>query len=136
MLNLPPAARTDSSGASDASSEREPSPCAARARGDRFTITASAEEVGSWIGRLSHHRMTPCELCDAQTPARRPHRRVWSLGCEVDRSGASGRDESLKSDPSIGHFSSRAWFGDQNKHGYQKFDIEMRYYHLVSHAYS
>ena len=63
---------------------REGSEYGERARGDRFTITASAEEVGSWIGRLSHHRMTPCELCDAQSPARRPHRRVWSLGCEVD----------------------------------------------------
>ena len=52
--------------------------------GDRFTTTASAEVVGSWIRRLSHHRMTPCELCDAQTPARRPHRRVWSLGCELE----------------------------------------------------
>ena len=52
--------------------------------GDRFTSTASAEVVSSWIGRLSHHRMTSYELCDAQSPARRPHRRVWSLGCEVD----------------------------------------------------
>ena len=49
--------------------------------------------------------------------------------------GAAG-DESLKSDPSNGNYSSRAWFGDQNKHGYQKFDVEMRYYHLVSHVYS
>ena len=52
--------------------------------GDRYTTTASAEVIGSWIRRLSHHRMTPCELWDAQSPARRPHRRVWSLGCEVD----------------------------------------------------
>ena len=66
-------------------------------------LSASAEAVGSWIRRLSHHHMTPCELCDAQGPARRPHRRVWSLGCEVDRSGVAG-DESLKSDPSIGNF--------------------------------
>ena len=60
--------------------------CAARAlgRGGRFTTTASAGAVGSWIRRLSHHRMTPCELWGAQSPARRPHRRVWSLGCEVD----------------------------------------------------
>ena len=114
----------------------ERSPCAKTERSRRpfHYFTASAEAVGSWIRRLSHHHMTPCELCDAQGPARRPHRRVWSLGCEVDRSGVAG-DESLKSDPSIGNFSSRAWFGDQNKHGYQKFDVEMRYYHLVSHVY-
>ena len=41
--------------------------------------TASAEAVGSWIRRLSHHHMVPCELWDAQSSARRPHRRVWSL---------------------------------------------------------
>ena len=49
--------------------------------------------------------------------------------------GLPPRRESLKSDPSIGNFSSRAWFGDQNKHGYQKIDVEMRYYHLVSYVY-
>ena len=97
MLKVPPAARTDSSGGSDASSERALARGAReRARGDRFTITASAEEVGSWIGRLSYHRMTPCGLCDAQSPAadcagacgvsvasrlsgsRRPTNRCWS----------------------------------------------------------
>ena len=41
--------------------------------GDRHTAEASAEAVGSWIGRLSHHRMSSCELWDAQSPARRPH---------------------------------------------------------------
>ena len=51
--------------------------------GDRYTTTASAEVVISWIRRVSHRHMTPCELWDAQGPARRPHRRVWSLGCEV-----------------------------------------------------
>ena len=69
--------------------------------------------------------MTPCELCDAQGPARRPHKRVWSLGCEVDQSGIPAGDELLKLDPSIGKFSSWAWFGNQNKHSYQKFDVEM-----------
>ena len=52
--------------------------------GDRYTTTASAEAVCSWIRRLSHHLMTPCEVCDAQSPARRPHRRVWSLRCELE----------------------------------------------------
>ena len=47
--------------------------------GDRYTTTASAEVVYSWIRRLSHHYMAPCELRDAQSPARPPHRRVWSL---------------------------------------------------------
>ena len=52
--------------------------------GDRYTTTASAEAVCSWIKRLFHHRMTSCEVCDAQSPARRPHRRVWSLRCELE----------------------------------------------------
>ena len=49
-----------------------------------FHDQASAEVVSSWIRRLYHHHMVPCELWDAQSPARRPHRRVWSLGCEVE----------------------------------------------------
>ena len=53
------------------------------ARGGRFTTTASAEAVGSWIRRLSHHRMTPCELWDAQTPARHPHRLVPRFRCTL-----------------------------------------------------
>ena len=51
---------------------------------DRYTTTASAEVVGSWIRRLPHHHMVPCELWDAQTPARRPHRRVRRFRCEVE----------------------------------------------------
>ena len=58
---------------------------------DRYTIAASAEAVGSWIRRLSHHRMSPCELWDAQTSARRPHRRVLTcrrtLGEVLSRRG-------------------------------------------------
>ena len=53
--------------------------------GDRYTTTTSAEVVGSWTRRLSHHRMVPCELWDAQTPARRLNRRVSSLRCEVEQ---------------------------------------------------
>ena len=51
--------------------------------------------VGSWIGRLSHHRMTPCELWDAQSPARRPHRLVLRFRCEVelDALAAAGDDD-------------------------------------------
>ena len=51
---------------------------------DRYTTTASAEVVGSWIRRLPHHHMVPCELWDAQTPARRPHRRVRRFRCKVE----------------------------------------------------
>ena len=51
---------------------------------DRYTTTASAEVVGSWIRRLSHHHMVPCGLCNAQTPARRPHRSVRRFRCEVE----------------------------------------------------
>ena len=39
-----------------------------------YTSTVSAEVVGSWIRRLCHHLMSPCELWDAQSLARRPHR--------------------------------------------------------------
>ena len=49
--------------------------------GDRYTTTVSAEVVGSWIGRLYHHHMTPCEVWDARSPARRPHRLVRRFRC-------------------------------------------------------
>ena len=42
--------------------------------------------VGSWIGRLYHHHMTPCELWDAQSPARRPHRLVRRFRCVLGES--------------------------------------------------
>ena len=73
---------------------RERSPRLSRAVsatvGDRYTTTASAEVVGSWIRRLSHHRMVPCELWDAQTPARRPHRLVLRFRCEVELDARRG----------------------------------------------
>ena len=58
--------------------------------GDRFTTTVSAEVIVSWIRRLSHHRMSPCELWDAQTPARRPHRLVLRFRCEVELDARHG----------------------------------------------
>ena len=42
--------------------------------------------------------MVPGELWDAQTPARRPHRRVWSLRCEVELHARRGGRESKESD--------------------------------------
>ena len=56
-------------------------------------------------------------------------------GGDRRRRRAARNRSRLKSDPSNGNFS-RAWFGDHNKHGYQKFNVKMRYYHLVSHVYS
>ena len=69
------------------------------ARGGRFTTTVSAEAVGSWIRRLSHHRMTPFELWDAQTPARRPHRLVLRFRCEVELDARHGRPITLAAAP-------------------------------------
>ena len=90
MLNLPPDGRTDACGVSDTPSERTLAArcdcCGERSRRSRYTTISSAEAVGSWIRRLSHHRMVPCDLWDAQTPARRPHRRVWSLGSALRKS--------------------------------------------------
>eukprot|EP00966_Prymnesium_polylepis_P073222 1700201-Prymnesium_polylepis.1 len=50
---------------------------------DRHATEASAEAVGSWIGRLSHHRTAPCELWDAHSLARRPHRLVRRFRCAL-----------------------------------------------------
>ena len=47
----------------------------------------------------------------------------------------AGATNRLKSDPRNGNRSSRAWSGDQTKHGNRKYDIEMRYFHFVSHMY-
>ena len=81
-----------------------------------------------------------------------PHDTVRALGCPKSRPptaqtrvesrmrsrlSGSRRDESrLKSDPRNGNRSSRAWSGDQTKHGTQKYDIEMRCCHFVSYTYS
>ena len=57
---------------------------------DRCTITASAEAVGSCIGRLYHHHMTLCEVWDARSPARRPHRLVRRFRCVLGESVRRG----------------------------------------------
>ena len=62
MLNLPPDDRTDSSGGSDASSERALAVRSRAVAATAATITASAEAVLSWNRRLSHHHMTSCEV--------------------------------------------------------------------------
>ena len=72
MLKHPLPARRDSLGVSNAPSASVLAAAAESALGDRYTTTASAEAVGSWIRRLSHVRMVPGELPDAQTPAPRP----------------------------------------------------------------
>ena len=80
--------------------QRSPKPtsftAASALSGDRHTAEASAEAVGSWIGRLSHHRMTPCELWDAQSPARRPHRLVRRFRCVLGESARRGSQERFR----------------------------------------
>ena len=59
MLKHPLPARRDSLGVSNAPSASVLAAAAERALGDRYTTTASAEAVGSWIRRLSHVRVVP-----------------------------------------------------------------------------
>ena len=42
------------------------------APGSAVTVTTSAEVVGSSIGRLNHHRMMSCNVCDGLELGRRP----------------------------------------------------------------
>ena len=93
MLKLPPVARTDACRVSDANSSCTLAAAAGNARGSAVTVTTSAEVVGSSIGRLSHHRMTPCELWDAQTPACCPHRLVRRFRCVLRESARRGSRE-------------------------------------------
>ena len=73
------AARIDAYGTVNATTRELRDASLSSARGDHYMTSASAEAVGSWIKRLCHHHMVPCELWDAQSSARPPHRRVWSL---------------------------------------------------------
>ncbi len=72
MLKHPLPARRDSLGVSNAPSASVLAAAAESALGDRYTTTASAERVGSVNEWVSHHRVVPGELPDAQTPAPRP----------------------------------------------------------------
>ena len=56
------------------------------------TVTTSAEVVDSSTGRLSHHCMTPCELWDAQSLVRRPHRLVRRFRCALEERLAMRRE--------------------------------------------
>ena len=73
MLKVPPAARTDACGVSDANSSWTFAAAADNARGSAVTVTTSAEVVGSSIGRLSHHRMMSGSVCDGLELVRRPY---------------------------------------------------------------
>jgi hypothetical protein len=68
----------------------------AKAHTVTFFITVSAEAVGSWTRRLSHHLLTPCELWGAQTPARRPHRLDLRFRCALGESARRGSQERFR----------------------------------------
>ena len=55
--------------------------------GRRFSRRGAQRHLGAFGGVkvvFSHHLMTPRELWDAQSPARRPHRLVLRSRCEVE----------------------------------------------------
>ena len=80
MLEYRRAARIDAYGTVNATTRELRDASLSSARGDHYVTSASVEAVCSWIRRLSHYCMIPCELWDAQSTGRRPHRRVWSVG--------------------------------------------------------
>ena len=86
MLKLTPPERTDARGSSDARADRAPSAARYGARSNGISVTVSAEAVGSWIRRLSHHRVSSGERSGAQTHPGRPYRRAWKLRCTRRRS--------------------------------------------------
>ena len=56
-------------------------PIGARPLDSGCAAMASADRVGSWIRRLSHHRVVSGKRSDAQTHPTRTHRRAWKLRC-------------------------------------------------------
>ena len=90
MIKHPLPARRYSLGVSNAPSVSVLAAALESALGDRYTTTASAEAVGSWIRRVSHILIVTCELLDAQTPALHPHRRVWSHRCALELDARRG----------------------------------------------
>ena len=90
MIKHPLPARRYSLGVSNAPSVSVLAAALESALGDRYTTTASAEAVGSWIRRVSHILIVTCELPDAQTPALHPHRRVWSHRCALELDARRG----------------------------------------------
>ena len=89
--------------------------------------------------RLSILELTRCHAVVGQSPGRR----VDHLSGRRDRYGASterARRTPARRIAQVGsqkrNRSSRAWSGDQTKHGNRKYDIEIRYCHFVSRTYS
>ena len=72
MLKVPPDARTDACGVSDAKSSWTLAAAAESTRGS-VTVTTSAEVVGSSTRRLSHHRMMSGNVCDGLEFVRRAY---------------------------------------------------------------
>jgi hypothetical protein len=73
MLKVPPAARTDACGVSDANSSWTFAAAADNARGSAVTVTTSAEVVVSSTRRLYHHRMMSGNVCDGLELVRRAY---------------------------------------------------------------
>jgi len=86
ILKLTPPERTDAYGSSDVHTDRAPSAARYGAQSNGISVTVSAEAVGSWIRRLSHHRVSSDERSGAQTHPGRPYRRAWKLRCTRRRS--------------------------------------------------
>ena len=93
MLKLTPPERTDARGSSDARADRALSALVTALEVTVFWFTVSAEAVGSWIRRLSHHRVVSDKRSDAQThPCGRARARRICDAVLIDALGA-GSDE-------------------------------------------
>ena len=57
ILKLTPPERTDAYGSSDVHADRAPSATRYGAQSNGISVTLSAEAVGSWIRRLTYHRV-------------------------------------------------------------------------------
>ena len=81
MLKVPPAARTDACGVSDANSSWTFAMAADSAPSSAVTVTTSAEAVGSSIWRLSHHYMMSGNVYEGFGLVRRPHNGRGIMKC-------------------------------------------------------
>ena len=98
---------------------------------DSKRVTAGEERV---FEHQEAHPAPPGGGAPTHSLSRHAQPMPWS--CNGRREHSRQPRRSLKSDPRNVNRSSRVWSGDQTKHGTQKYDIEMRYYHFVSHIYS